>query len=492
MTSTAKVKAVFTSAILLLFFCAASSYLSFFYFRSSERWVSHTQEVRAVTGDLGAALDDAARARMAYLLTGDDNSLALYRGAVQRVEEKTRTLRELTRDNPVQQEKTSRLEQVNNSRLQVWEETIARKQRGESLDVVQVLPTNLDWSAKSAAALEAVRAEEVRLLQERSKVAHQRFVLTSTAIAVTFALAMLQLFYYYRLLNEELRLREASEQRALQAYALEADLRRKEREVQAQLEATNDELHKEVGERKAAEARLALSERSLRNLSRHLLRSQDEERKRIGRDLHDSLGQSLAVLKMNLDTLEMEFRSSEDSRVGGRVVQCIALVESILREVRTISYLLYPPMLEEMGLKSAIPWYLDGFAKRSNIQTKFEAEPGFERLAPEVELALFRILQESLTNIHRHSGSNTAQIRLLRDDGRALMEIRDEGKGIPANVLEQSGEDWMGSLGVGLRGMNERMRQLGGKLEVLSTGGGTVVLASVPYEQGNSRMDLSA
>jgi signal transduction histidine kinase len=261
--------------------------------------------------------------------------------------------------------------------------------------------------------------------------------------------------------------------------------------AQAALQEANMNLLAEVKERKLAEKKLASSERSLRELSRHLLRSQDEERRRIGRDLHDSLGQSLAVLKMNLDSLDLQV-GAEPNGTARAVNSCVNLAEEALREVRTISYLLYPPMLEEMGLKSAIPWYLDGFSKRSNIKTSLEVDPCFDRLPPEVELALFRILQESLTNIHRHSGSATAKIKLSLANGWAAMEIRDEGKGIPAGLLEQSGEDWMGSLGVGLRGMNERMRQLGGRLEVSSTENGTVVTAGVPAEKVQPRLNRTA
>jgi PAS domain S-box-containing protein len=261
--------------------------------------------------------------------------------------------------------------------------------------------------------------------------------------------------------------------------------------VQEEVRQANVELLKEITERKLAESRLASSERSLRELSRHLLRSQDEERRRIGRDLHDSLGQSLAVLKMNLDSLQMSLASSRDG-AAQQLEPCVLLAEEVLREVRTISYLLYPPMLEEMGLKSAIPWYLEGFSKRSGIHTTLEVAPNFDRLAPEIELAFFRILQEALTNVHRHSGSETAKIKLAVNDGWASMEVRDNGKGIPTNLLEQSGEDWMGSLGVGLRGMNERMRQLGGKLEVASTEKGTAVTASVPSETTRANLERTA
>jgi signal transduction histidine kinase len=249
-------------------------------------------------------------------------------------------------------------------------------------------------------------------------------------------------------------------------------------QAKEKLRQANAELIAEAAERGAAEARLALSEKSLRDLSLHLLRTQDEERRRIGRDLHDSLGQYLAVLKMNLDSLLASLGSQNGS--PHLVEQCVKLAQDAIRELRTISYLLYPPMLEELGLKSAIPWYLDGFSKRSNIETTFEADPDFGRLDPQVELALFRILQEALTNVHRHSESKTANIRLRMENDTAVLEVLDQGKGFSPELSEVLGKDWIGSLGVGLRGMNERMRQLGGRLEVKSGANGTIVTAHVP------------
>ncbi len=151
-----------------------------------------------------------------------------------------------------------------------------------------------------------------------------------------------------------------------------------------------------------------------------------------------------------------------------------------MKEVRTISYLLYPPMLEEMGLKSAIPWYLDGFSKRSGIDTTFQISDDFERLSRDAELVLFRVLQESLTNVQRHSGSMTADIRISRTDNAVTLLVTDRGKGLPAAVLEQGTQDWMGFLGVGLRGMSERLHQLGGALEITSSDNGTQVRATVP------------
>jgi signal transduction histidine kinase len=225
--------------------------------------------------------------------------------------------------------------------------------------------------------------------------------------------------------------------------------------------------------------RLQESEQSLRELSFHLLRTQDEERQRIGRDLHDSLGQYLSVLKMKLDSLKSS-SSKMSARDMAELNQCAQITEDAVKEVRTISYLLYPPMLEEMGLKSAISWYLDGFTKRSGIQTTFEVSPDLRRLAPDVELAIFRVLQESLTNVHRHSGSATADVHILIDKDNFILRVSDQGKGANISNFERGGKDWTGALGVGLRGMRERMRQVSGQLEVWSSDKGTTVTASVP------------
>jgi PAS domain S-box-containing protein len=255
-------------------------------------------------------------------------------------------------------------------------------------------------------------------------------------------------------------------------------------QTQEALRQANEELTNEIEERRVAEARLAESEKALRDLSIHLLKTQDEERKRIARDLHDSLGQSLAVMKMSLDSVASI--ESEDDEAHRLLAQCLRLVEDCITEVRTMSYLLYPPMLEEMGLKSAIFWYLEGFAIRSNVKTTFEVAPEFGRLPREVELALFRVLQESLTNVHRHSGSSTAHVRLLMQNATAILQIQDQGKGIPGGILEEAGPSRTASLGVGLRGMSERMRQLGGKLEIFSSLDGTTVTATVPVAESNS------
>ena len=180
-----------------------------------------------------------------------------------------------------------------------------------------------------------------------------------------------------------------------------------------------------------SQARLKESETNLREVTLHLIRTQDEERKNIGREIHDSLGQYLATLKMKLDMLETTSATAEE------VATCSKLLDDCMREVRTISYLLYPPMLDEIGLKSAIPWYLKGFSSRSGIEIKFGMPEDFERLSRDAELVLFRVLQESLTNVQRHSHSKTAEIQLSRSGGSVILKVIDNGKGVPLSVLER-------------------------------------------------------
>ena len=256
--------------------------------------------------------------------------------------------------------------------------------------------------------------------------------------------------------------------------------------AQDAVQRANQELKKEILEKKKAEQQLHRSEESLRKLSLHLLRTQDEERRRIGRDLHDSLGQYLAVLKINLDSVQLSLPSS-NSRAHSQLSQCGRMADDALREVRTLSYLLYPPMLEELGLKSAIPWYVEGFGRRSGIKMTIEIPPDIGRLSREAELALFRVLQESLTNVHRHSGSATAKIRLREKNDLVILEVEDQGKGFPPGVLGTNGNGLPAELGVGLRGMNERMRQLGGRIEVGPANKGTVVRAVVPIGKPSSK-----
>jgi PAS domain S-box-containing protein len=243
------------------------------------------------------------------------------------------------------------------------------------------------------------------------------------------------------------------------------------------------QLEDEIKYRIEAEHLAREAEASVRSLSARLLRLQEEERRRLARELHDSVGQLLAGAKMSLDTLASEKgRRNWEETLG----ECALILQQAIQEVRTMSYLFYPPMLEEMGLRTAVESYLEGFRQRSGIQVDLQVAADFGRLTIDTEVALFRVLQESLTNVHRHSGSPTVQIRLRIDDQTAVLEVQDEGKGVLAEALQFT--DSIEALGVGLRGMHERVRQLGGKLEVASSQKGTTIRAMVPLQE---RSDLN-
>lgn len=220
------------------------------------------------------------------------------------------------------------------------------------------------------------------------------------------------------------------------------------------------------------------SEVELRRLSGQILRLHDEERRDISRDLHDVTGQGLVALEATLSQLQDHVASS--NRAGRKLLsEAMALSKDCLREIRSLSYVLYPPMLEQSGLEDAIRHFCDGFVKRTGIQVKLRISPGFARLARETELALFRVAQESLANIQRHSGSRDAEVLLERQPGLAVVEIRDHGHGIPAEDRRASGE-FPVTAGVGIASMQERVKQVGGRLEIRSSGTGTSVWAGVP------------
>jgi len=240
---------------------------------------------------------------------------------------------------------------------------------------------------------------------------------------------------------------------------------------------------RDLTETQKAEEVIRASQESLRELSAQLFRIQDEERRRMSRELHDSLGQKLVMLKMHLEMMESGAGLAEGLRQ--KLLNCVRLSDEAIKEVRTTSYTLYPPMLEEMGLNSAIPWFLDGFMERSGIVIRLEISPQFTRLHRDVELAIFRVLQESLTNVLRHSGSKVASVKMEMKDGAIRLEVHDQGKGIPPEILDALQHGSLGKLGIGLRGMKERLRQLGGKLEVSSTAGGSIITATVPCGKGS-------
>jgi len=259
-----------------------------------------------------------------------------------------------------------------------------------------------------------------------------------------------------------------------------------QKEIEAALQETRQELEARV-ERRTAELQQANEE--LRDLSSRLQQLQDDERRRLARELHDSVGQWLAAIGMNIAIVKQEAHRLPPE-VARRVEENEAMVQQLSVEIRTLSHLLHPPLLDEVGLSSALQWYVEGFAERSNIAATLEIPEDLERLPSDMEITVFRAVQECLTNVHRHSGSTSCSVKVSRDTKQLRVEINDAGRGIPKDkqVALRSARG-----GVGLRGMQERVRHLGGILEIRSSTSGTCITAILPIpEQFESKAEGAA
>jgi signal transduction histidine kinase len=265
---------------------------------------------------------------------------------------------------------------------------------------------------------------------------------------------------------------EGRERKRVQDELREAHDKLEERVKQrtAELSRTLAQLESEVNVREEAESQL-------RQLSLRLMTLQDQERRRIARELHDTAGQTLAAMKMSLALLQQTDRSSP--RFAPLIDDLNALIDEALQEVRTTSYLLHPPLLDEAGIASAARWFVEGFARRSGIDVRCDIPEKLERPPRDCELVLFRVLQESLTNVHRHSEASAAMVRLARHNDVVELEISDSGKGISEERLQRFNSH-ANKAGVGITGMRERVRELGGQLEIRSLRQGTCVSVVLP------------
>jgi signal transduction histidine kinase len=265
-----------------------------------------------------------------------------------------------------------------------------------------------------------------------------------------------------------------------QRQRVEQQLRQAHEELEQRVEertmALSQALHKVESEVDARQQR----EEQLRHLSVRLMTMQDEERRRIARELHDSAGQTLAAIKMSVAALEFSHAGNES--FSRQLEDMNALIDDALREIRTTSYLLHPPLLDEVGISSAARWFVEGFAQRSGIHVTIDIAQDFVRPPRDCELVLFRVLQESLTNVHRHAGASTASVRLWLDMDHLRLEVADNGSGISKERLAHLNRA-AASTGVGIAGMRARVHELGGCLDIASDNTGTVVIVEVPVAQ---------
>lgn len=406
---------------------------------SSLRWVLHTYEargqirqVRIRTIDLSGKIATASALNDAQFLQG-------LPGDFRDQSQSMSALRALTQDNPQQLARLAALDSLLAdllARLGSCENNVSCL--SESAPGRQEL-LRLAWDEreKMLAILDAMERDEDSLLRQRLAGWSSHYRVMVLALVLCFASAVILIFFNLRLM------------------LIEADRRsRSERLIREHID-------------------------SYRALSGRILELQDAERRKIARELHDSVSQYLAGVRLQLQQLE---RLSPDHFPPAKrlFTETTDLLDLALSEVRTISHLLHPPLLDELGLYSAARWYVEGFAKRSSLDVNFTLDDFSGRLSRETEIALFRVLQEALTNVHRHSGAKTVQIDLTCRDYVALLRVKDNGRGIPSRLLRRFQEGHGG--GIGLAGMRERLADLRGELRVESNPYGTEIIASVPAD----------
>ena len=454
MSSAAKARIAFLIAIGLLLACGLVVYGTARAFTDSEREMLKVARNQVLLGNTEAAVAAAAKARFTYLLGGGDGALEQYKHSAGQIGQLLAELREGVQSNPSEFHQYQKLQGLISDRMQVWEASIHEKQLNATPGA-SVTPDAASQSTAFAEALVAVtqelRKEQASELAAKREAARLHFAIAGVFVGISFATSVLLLFWHYRLVREELEARELAEAQARAAAASASAAEQRARESESVALASNQ---------------------AARRLSARLLSLQDEERRRLSRDLHDSTGQYLAAAKMVLAPLATAH--PEDRRLR----ESLDLIDRSLREIRTISHLLHPTGLEDAGFSVAARWYAEGFASRSGIQLKVDVADLAERLPREVEITLFRVLQEALTNIHRHSGSHVAEIAFRSEGQNLVLVVRDFGNGIGPETLERFRV--AGASGVGLAGMRERIREVDGTLEIESNSDGTCLRAILP------------
>ena len=428
-----KAQAAFISALILLLFGGIAAYISINQLLKTQEWVSRSREAQASIGELEFATVRFGRARMGYVNTGKPEFLSEFNAALDDVGPHMGKLRELIEADPVSIELWGELNMLTQQRVDLAKKAVELKQthpaddHGQDELNVQSVPL----LSKTTDITEKLRAQQAVILGMQQRDLRRKLAITLSILALTLLAAVAMLIVHYRLLSGELVAREQAEQAS-------------------------------------------------RGLSRRLMDVQDEERRKFSRELHDGLGQQLAATKMSME------RVARDHPDDLRASDSVRLLEQALSETRTISYLLHPPLLEVAGFSAAAKWFVDGFAQRSGIQIETDVADCDARMLKPIESVLFRVLQESLTNIHRYAKCTQAKVTFAVNKNDVMLMVKDEGVGIPQAVLDRFQEHT--TSGVGLAGMRERVQELGGKFELQSSpGAGTTVKVVVRL---NSRLQV--
>lgn len=404
-------------------------------FAQSEYWVSHTHEVKSVIESLRADIFFAQDSRKGFVETGDSTGLEGYRAALDQIPLLTKQLRQLTADNPTQQANIARLESVTEQKTALLEQSVNLRKTGstDGAKQLELTKANEALTNQMSGVLADMVGEENGLLAQRVVVSAETYHRMRIIMGIALiAVVLFLLLNFGRLLAELLNRTRAEE--------------------------------------------------AIRRLSGRILQLQDVERRRIARELHDGVGQYFASSKMTVDSVLQGESLSERHREA--LTEASRLLEQGVAEARTLSHLLHPPLLDDIGFRAAAEWYINGFSERSRIKVQFTAPADLGPMLKEVELVLFRVLQESLTNIHRHAGATTAEVRLFSTSGRVTMEIQDWGKGISEPLLDDFRRRT--GTGVGLAGMRERVSEFQGNLDIASENNqGTLLKVEMPLPQRN-------
>jgi signal transduction histidine kinase len=417
---------IFASAILLLLVCGSALAWMLDRIYSSEEWVRHGYKVQLLIADIGAEQNKTGRVRQTYLETGAAQYLQDIEQTRAQLYSNLAQLKSMVRDNADQEQASQDLERAISRRFVTFEASIQLFQSGASTMAAQEAYTQelVRLSLETSSIARNMQDAEANLLNRRLSLTGSIFIWIIVILAATYFLSVYMLWEHYRVLSKELAQRIRAERNAL-------------------------------------------------NLSAQLLNAQDQERRRIARELHDGLGQNLAAAKMIADSLLA--RSSDRQQLQ----DLSAILHDAVSSTRSISHLLHPPLVDELGFVSAARSYLEGFSRRTGVQVQADLPDSNDRLPRDLELTLFRVLQEALTNIQRHSKSSTAEVQFRADARSVSLQVRDHGVGLPAGTIQNFNENGS-SVGVGLAGMKERVRERHGRFEIRSDSAGTFISATFP------------
>jgi signal transduction histidine kinase len=417
---------VFFLALFLLALGALGTYKTVYWLLDAQRWVAHSRDVQSALANISPVISRAGRSRTEYVQSGDPILLDQYQTAVTATQDAVALVRKLTADNPLQQQYCTQLENLTRQRVDLMAQSIDLKRSGQATleNEAQITQSIVRVAEQMDSLMLQMQRLEEQLLSERQQRSQSLFRQEIVLITAAFVVAVLLLSLHYYLLNRELQARQRAEE-------------------------------------------------SLRKLNVRLLELQDAERRRISRELHESIGQYLSGLKMSLEVVRKSIPQN------ALLAECISILDKSIGETRSISQLLHPPLLDEIGFASAARWYVEGFAERSGVRVELNLPETLGRFASSIELALFRVLQESLTALRRQSKNPDIEVTVRLLANRIEMRVRDRANRLSEAAMQISADN-TDDPGLGLTGMKERIRELGGRLDILLDDCGTVIIAVLP------------